>query len=52
MSVSPEISDAGSFPLILYSHDQLLAKIGELKDNALFTEKISIDNAPAPKKSR
>ena len=46
------ISDAGTLPLILYSHDQLLVKIAELKDNALYLEKISTESAPAPKKSK
>ena len=46
------ISDAGTLPLILYSHGQLLAKIAELKDNALYVEKISTESAPAPKKSK
>ena len=39
-------------PFILYSHEQILAKINELKENALYQEKITIDKAPAPKRAR
>ena len=45
-------SDAGTLPLILYSHDQLLEKVAELKENALFVEKISVEKGPAPKRQR
>lgn len=44
--------DAGTLPLILYSHEQLLEKLAELKENALYTERISVDKGPAPKRRK
>ena len=45
-SVYPYIlnsSDAGALPLVLYSHQQVLDKITELKENALYVEPISAE---------
>ena len=41
--------DPGPLPLILYSHQQVLAKLAALKDNALYCEPISAE-LEVPKK--
>ena len=46
------ISDAGTLPLILYSHEQLLQKVSELKENALYIERITAAKGPAPKRPK
>ena len=38
-----EFLDPGALPLVLYSHQQLLDKISELKENALYVEPISAE---------
>ena len=43
------LPDPGPLPLILYSHQQVLAKLAALKDNALYCEPISAE-LEVPKK--
>ena len=46
------LPDPGSLPLILYSHQQVLAKLAALKDNALYCEPISAELEVPKKKAK